>query len=859
MSVQLGRWVGGRSGLLAATVVSTGIIVSTSAQAQGAAPVVVPTTAPDAATVEVDTAVHDIMITSQGREQPAQTVPAAISAFSADLLWQRGVTAPLGLGQHVPNMIASSNVGLGSGNTYFIRGLGSTESIATFDPAVGTYIDGIYMSRQNANNFAFFDIDRVEVLRGPQGTAFGRNTIGGAVDIVLKKPSDTFGGYGEVGYGSFRTWQLRGSIDVPLNPAIQVKLSGYYQNGRGYVHDTTTGQRLNDGDQGGIRGAVQMKLTDNLTWNVSGAYLRNKAENTLNFTCDPNNPANCKGRFASTGLLTGYLPGTSPFAALGVTGRKANYGLGNKTDTQLYTSNIQWAADDLTVNFITGFIDTKQQYLLDFADGRGLPNVATPNPPVHGYSTGGYAILNDGSNRQFTQELKLSGKAFGGFIDYVAGAYYLNEKNRTDFADVFNRGAQFGVTGNVGLPAILADRTLNNITTSWAGYAQADANLSEQLKLTAGIRYTDDKKTIRINDNRAGCVPLNATCLDTANLFVNLPGGSAAIPTEQRSKQWTPRFAISYRPVDDVMVYASATRGFKSGGWNGHATSPGALLPFDPEKAWSYELGARTEFLDHRLRLNVTGFWLETKNLQTQSAFIDPASGAPSFVTQNAANYRNRGVEVEVAAVPVRGLNLYANVGYQKARYKISDTLSPNRYGVKAVRQQQLDCRAELAAGQVPLAPATLGVASAGDCAVGIVDANGNIATPVRTPDLSIGFGGSYDFAIPVAGIILTPSVNALHRSSQQTDSANASIYTGSSGGGVYPANPFGGDFISGSLTRAYWQVGAAITMRTDDNNWTLSLECQNCFDTAYVQSSLFNYSYLSPPRTWQLRAKRVF
>ena len=841
---------GGRAALLAATICGSAVF------AQESQPATKPATTVDSSVLP------DIVVTAQRRSESAQSVPIAVSAFSADLLSQRGIATPLQLIQYVPNLFGSNNTGLGSANAYYIRGLGNTETIATFDPPVGTYVDDIYMSRQNGNNFAFFDIDRIEVLRGPQGTLFGRNTTGGAVNVVMKKPADTLGGYVEVAYGAYDKKLIRGSIDIPFNEFIQAKVSGYFQDDDGYVRNTTTGEKLNDSDLAGLRGAVQFKFTDTLTWNVAASYMRNDGENMINTDCDPANPANCSGRFATTGLRTKYAPGTvSPFVGLGVTGRKAEYGLGNNVDTQLYTSNIQWANDDLAVNFITGFIDMKQQYLLDFADGRGLPNVAVPITPVKGYPTGGFDILNDGSHRQFTQELKVNGKLFGDAVDYVAGVYYFDEKNTTDFADVLNLGPIFGIPGPVGFPAVLADRTLVNTGRAIAGYVQVDGRITDQLKLTAGIRYTDEKKTIRITDNRPRCqTSFTASCLDTSNLFVNLPTGTVAIPTEQQTKQWTPRFALNYKPQDDMLFFASATRGFKSGGWNARGSAPNTLLPFDPEKVWSYELGAKTEFLDRRLRVNLTGFWLETKDLQTPSAFIDPVSGGATFITQNFADYQNKGLELEITAVPVRGLNIYANLGYQNDKYKVSDTLSPNKYGVKAVRQQQIDCLAQLAQKRIPLGPT--GPNNAPDCAAGIIDANGNIASPVRTPNFSIAFGGSYDFPIESAGIILTPSVNALYRSSLETGTANGTIYTGSitaPSGAVYPSNPYGGAFIAGSLTESFWQVGAALTMRTDDNNWTLSLECENCFDKGFVQSSLVNFNYLSPPRTWQIRAKRVF
>ena len=152
-----------------------------------------------------DGKLQDIVVTAQRRTQRLQDVPIAISAFSPRDLTTKQIRTTLDIPRLVPNMVGASNVGIGSANTYFIRGLGNTESIATFDPPVGTYVDDIYISRQNANNFSFFDIDRIEVLRGPQGTLFGRNTTGGAINVILKKPSTRLGGYAEASYGNYNS------------------------------------------------------------------------------------------------------------------------------------------------------------------------------------------------------------------------------------------------------------------------------------------------------------------------------------------------------------------------------------------------------------------------------------------------------------------------------------------------------------------------------------------------------------------------------------------------------------------------------------------------------------------------------
>jgi iron complex outermembrane recepter protein len=819
------------------------------------------TAADGAATGVGETGLEEIVVTAQRRAQNLQEVPIAVSAFSAAELENRGVTETLDLIQYVPNLFGSNNTGLGSANAYYLRGLGNTETIATFDPPVGTYIDDVYISRQNANNFSFFDVERVEVLRGPQGTLFGRNTTGGAVNLILKKPGDELAGFAEVGYGRFDKYLARGSIDVPFGEGFAIKLSGYYQDDKGYVKNVTTGDRLNDSDGAGLRLAARFDLSEGVSWNVAAAYIRNDGENLLNFQCNPANTSDCNGRFITTGLREN-VDGASQFAPLVISGRKANFDLENEADSLLITSNLQFEGENHTLNLITGVLDLTQKFALDFFDGRGGPNVAVPNPPVRGFVRGGFTILNDAEHKQFTQEVKLTGELFGGFVDYVAGAYFYDEGNRTDFADVFTLGI---VPGPNGFPLLLADRVLDNDTNALAGYAQADFNVTDQLTLTAGIRYTDEEKTIELVDNRATCLatPLPDTCLDNRNLRA---ANGATIPTELNTDLWTPRFAVNFEPNDDLLFFASATRGFKSGGWNARATAPGQFLPFGPEKVWNYEGGFKSDLWDNRLRFNVTAFYLDVADLQTPSAFVAP-NGSITFITRNFADYENKGVEVELNAIPLDGLNLYLNAGFQDDKYKI-DRGAPalDEFGIQSVAAQQAACLAQRAAGQIPgtpnTAPAGTPVNNAPACAAGIIGPNGEIAEPVRTPDFTLAAGGTYDLPIESAGIIVSPSINVVYRSKIETGTSNLSFYnqpvTGSNG--AFPTNPFGnGAYIGGSESKAHTLINASLALRTDDDNWLLAIECENCFGETFTQSTLANYTYINPPATWMIRARRKF
>jgi iron complex outermembrane receptor protein len=797
--------------------------------------------------------IEDVVVTAQRRSESVQDVPIAISAFSADQLRSQGVANTLQLGQFVPNLVAQNNTGIGSANAFYLRGLGNTETIATFDPPVGTYVDDIYMSRQNANNINLFDVERVEVLRGPQGTLFGRNTTGGAINVILKEPGEKFGGFVELSYGRYEQKIARGSVDLPVSDKFAFKVSGYWQEDDGFVKNVTTGDRLNDDDGWGGRIGLRAELTDSLRWVASYARIDHDGENILNFECNPANPSDCDGRFVTTGLREGSTASISPYAPLVISGRKANYLMGNRTSTDLITSNLELELSEQTsLSFITGYIDMSQQYALDFFDGRSGPSLANPEPPVRGFTRGGFTILNDGTHEQFSQEIKLNGTLGDGTIEYVAGGYYLDERNRTDFADVFSI---FNAAVPGGVPLLLSDRVLHNDTEAYAGYVQADWNVTDALKLTAGVRYTDETKDFSIRENRPSCNDgtIEPTCMDEANLFG--PSG-LAIPTEQGTKLWTPRFAINYRPNDDILLFASATRGFKSGGWNARATAPSAFLPFGPEKVWSYELGTKSDWMDGRLRANVTLFYMDVSDLQTPSALINPVTGAITFITRNFADYENQGIELELTYLPIDGLNLYANVGYQDDEYKI-DRNAPDfdEYGIQSVNAQQRLCQQQLATGAIPGGPGTAA------CAAGVIDARGEIADPVRTPDLTLAFGARYEIGLGSSGLSLVPSVNASYRSEQEVATANYTIYRGPITGtnGSFPANPFGGDYITGSHSDSLWSLNASLALVGADKRWELVAECINCTDETGVNTSLAVTSYINPPMTWLVRTRFNF
>ena len=758
------------------------LLASTSALAQTA-----PTTPAPAAD---SGPIGDIIVTAQRRSERLQDVPIAVSAFTDQELAVRQVSRTIDLIAYVPNLVGHNNTALGTANAYTLRGLGNTESIATFDVPVGTYVDDVFLSRQGANNFSFFDVERIEVLRGPQGTLFGRNTTGGAINVIMKKPGDVIKGYVEAGYGRYDRFQFRSSIDIPISPNVLTKFSSFHTAAKGYVFDQTTGERLNGDNSTGIRGAVRLLLSPQTTWDLSADYIHATGANLVNFY----RPSD-KRRIAFTKLRT-----DTPIGAAFVSPELADNTLGNLAESYSFISNFQFGLGDATVNVISGYRHLYQEYVTDSADSRTTGSVLYNDFDYISSAPGTTTILaNDSYHRQFSQEVKITGKAFDGLIDYVGGLYYLKETNRTVFANV-----------NVplaGSATVTQDRTVSNSTEAYAGYAQIDVHPVTALTLTAGIRYTDEFKDVGFAPNvntlpRSGALNQPFT---TANVV------ALGIPVTQQARVWTPRFAINYKFTPDIMVFASATKGFKSGGWNARANYAALAVPFTRETVWSYETGLRSEFLNKRLRVNLTGFLYNDKDFQLPAGYLDPVSQTIIYLTRNFADLRAYGIEGEVTVVPVDDLNIYWSFGKQYGRYQNLNA---------SVVAQQARCRTGPAAN---------------NCNAGIVTPQGNIAEPVRMPGFSSTLGANYTFRFNDRQS-LTPSAAWAFTDGSWVSTSN---------------DPRG-------YQNRHSTFNFGLQLRDTDLGITASADCTNCFDKTYKTSFLI-YPYLSEPARWMLRLRKDF
>jgi len=742
-----------------------------------------------AAQSQGDNAGGEIIVTAQRRAERLQEVPLAVTALSAADMQTRQINNTLDLVAYVPNLIGHSNTALGTANTYALRGLANTESISTFDPPIGTYVDDIYISRQGANNFSFFDVERIEVLRGPQGTLFGRNTTGGAINVIMKKPSDEVTGYLDAAYGRFNKVQLRGSIDLPVNEHLLTKVSGYYVRSDGYVENQVTGEKLNGEESWGVRGAIRALLTDDVTWDVVADYTSSSVTNLPNFY-DPDTGK----RITFTPLRTDKGLGTGLVSA-----GLADIGLGNTANSVSVSSNLQVDAGAVTINVISGYRNLHQVYMSDSTAGLNSATLVLDGVNfVSGTRGSSTPLVNDSWHKQFSQEIKFTGDALNGFLSYVGGFYYINERNETNFANI-----TLPLTGQA---TVSGDRIMYNDTEAYAGYFQGDLHITPKLTFTAGLRYTAEHKNIRFQPN-PNPLPRSAAANQpfTEQDLINL-----GIPTTLNANEWTPRFALNYKINPDVMVFASATRGFKSGGWNARAYYAGGAAAFTQETIWSYEGGIRSEFFDRKVKVNLTGFYFMDYDAQLPGGGLNPQTGTIIYLTRNVADLQNYGLEAEITVKPVRNFNVYWSLGLQHAQYK-----NPNA----ATLAQVANCKAGI---------------TLNNCNTGIVTPDGNIAIPTRAPGLTSTLGANYNLELG-GGWALQPSVNWNYTSSNWVSTSN---------------DPRG-------FQDAHSIVNAGLILKSNAN-WSIGVECSNCFDSVYKTSFLI-YPYLNSPGSWMVRTRYNF
>ncbi|WOK35960.1 TonB-dependent receptor [Sphingomonas sp. C3-2] len=573
--------------------------------------------------------ISDIVVTAQKRAQNLQEVPIAISAVSSEFLEQRNVTSIEQLGAIAPNVKIERGSSNSTVSSLSIRGSTTLNPALTWEPAVGLYMDGVYLGKAQGGFFDVADIERVEVLRGPQGTLYGRNTLAGAVNIIPKKPSGEWGGSAQATYGNYDYWQLRSSIDLPAFGPFSVKLSGQIAKRDGFVKLTPVGDS-NDTEAGNLdskSGMVQVRFepTSNLTFDYAFDY--SKIDQNPYYTqpysyypnniFDPNSPA-------YSGIPYDQMVNTS-------SQKRGSYNTDVYERAKVMGHSLTGLLDLGAIGELKSITAHRE---VDFDDQLDLDG--SPLPLAQS--------ARDSNYKFFSQELQLAGTSGG--LNYVFGLFYSKDKGR-----VLNPQKFFFFD-----PATpIVDSRYGFDTKTFAAYGQVDYEVTDRLTLTGGLRYTHETKGITRYVAEGGVV--------TIDVGKNDP----RVPDAKFSNV-TPTFVIGYKATDNVNVYGKYAKGFKSGGHNGETLVLSELQnPYKAETVDSFEIGLKSRLLDNRLQLNLAGFWDEKKDMQI-SVFTG-TSATESFVL-NAGKARIRGIELEAVAQPSDDLTITGSFALLDTKYK---------------------------------------------------------------------------------------------------------------------------------------------------------------------------------------------
>ena len=631
-----------RLGIAALAAAAAGMMVlgSPAAHAQGAA-------------------LEEIVVTAQKREESLQDTPVAVSAFTASAIQEKGIDDISEVASFTPNLVfdtTSPISGLSSGAVVFIRGIGNTDFSLTTDPGVGTYVDGVYMSRSAGGVLDVLDVERIEVLRGPQGTLFGRNTMGGAISITSRKPADEFQGSAELTAGEFDRLDARVSVDLPLSDQVRATLALSEKNRNGFVDRVLVGDMLGDENKFAFRASLVFEPSDNLDFQLSYDFTKIDEQ-------------------SAGSTLAGFTPGAGTVGYALATFGDIGAGL---ADLSQYITN---GSDDIT--YATGEtgtdLDINGFSLISVYRGANFEMKYTaaqrktdggfyrdPDNSPHAITE---TLNPDYEHDQISHELQLTGAGFNGRLNYVAGLYYFEEDGTDNvFVPVFLPTPDLAV----GFPAAITNRAQVD-NNSRAAYLQATWALTETVSLIGGVRQTRDEKDFIYTqyigaDIQGNPLPFFPGAVDENGVF--RPGlapivGNGSGTAGDSFSETTFRFSIDARLTDSALLYYSFSQGFKSGGFVlRYVEAVADVRTFQPELVDAHEVGFKWQGLDDRLRLNAAAFYSDYSEVQV--TFFDTLGGP---ITANAGTVDIKGLEVELTALLNDRLLLDIGYGYADAGY----------------------------------------------------------------------------------------------------------------------------------------------------------------------------------------------
>lgn len=549
--------------------------------------------------------IDEIVVTAERRAETLQNVPMSITALAGEDLRAAGVLDTRALEFQTPSLSVSSN---GPAGSLYLRGIGSDQLGVGSEGSTSIYLDDVYLGRQQNALSTLLDVQRVEVLRGPQGTLYGRNSVGGAIKIVSAVPtSDSFAKVG-LSVGNYDAAGVEAVINGPIVPdKLMGRVAALWDYHEGYVKDINPAatRRLDDGNILRLRASTRYLPSDDLTVDLSADYSKDRGTGPVS-----------KVLTAGTANALGARLIPDPYTV--------NFNIQNARVVEDWglTSNVAWDLGALSLRSITGYRRNRWSEDID-SDGTEVPQ---------------QEVVWAERQQQFSQELQLTSAASEKF-DWIGGLYYFYESSHFDVALLRPLD-----------PALFAIRLPSqNKTNAFAVFTDGTYHVTDRFRVKGGLRYSYEKKD------------------DDVSLLLNdgILGGQ--FPGNAAWQAVTPQAVLEYQAAARTLLYASVTRGFKSGGFN----SVGSGEKFDPEYLWSYEVGMKSQWLDNLLQVNADSFYYNYRNLQV-TRWIDNLTQI-----QNAARARVVGGELEVVALPTAGLNISLGLSLLNAEYTDYVTSNP--------------------------------------------------------------------------------------------------------------------------------------------------------------------------------------
>lgn len=633
-------------------VAGSGIAIicsSASASAQDAAPTapeVVEDDAPDPAV----RATNEIVVTAQFREQRLQDTPIAITAMDAEMLDARSQTGLTDVAATAPNVtIRESVTAYGATAALSIRGVGQFDNNFAYEPGVGLYVDDVYYPTVYGSQLDLLDLDRVEILRGPQGTLAGKNSIGGAVKLYSRRAEGTGEGFVEASYGSFNRLDFRASVDIPLiEDVMALRLAGVYKTRDGYVDRIDYGCKYPDSgvptqprsggtcklgtlggqDFKGMRGSLSITPTDDLEVDIIADFTRDDSELAATVISAVNN--NAPGPAAAGVDLTQFLNDRREnYSTFADPDRNVVLGPENYFQGWGVSGQLRYRiSDQFSLTSITAYRSYDSGYALDL-DGTPYPLATQFVAP---------------SFDSFTQEVRLNGAALDDMVNFTVGGFYFDAEGKYGALIDFLAPPNNFYLGDDVIPS-----------DSISGFTHVEVRPVDNLTISGGIRYTDESKEFTFG---------RESLLDLPFALGEIDGQTY----DYQASRWDYRISLDYRWSDAILTYATFSTGFKGGGINPRPFFVEQVVPFNPETLKAYEIGAKLDLFNRDLRLNLSGFINQYDQIQLilNQSFRDTF---PASVPINAGEAEMKGLEAELSATPIAGLLIDASASYLDFEY----------------------------------------------------------------------------------------------------------------------------------------------------------------------------------------------